>query len=688
MMSQAVSMVNKPDNVAHDLIDFIFLTLLPQYGMTVREPQVELAHRMLDVLIGRQIGLHEAGVGIGKTFSYLIAGIAFHLCLPDDWWVRSYYPFSNTYQKRTPMPIIISTSSIALQQAIYAEYIPFLSAVLTEHHVIQKPLQVVIRKGKSHYVCDKRLAEHLNTKNVKAQNSGQRDALLSLRQGSIDLDKVPNLSDYDRKRICVDRSCANQCPNRFGCRYFRQMIDAKSPEILFQICNHNYLLADQIHRQIGKEALLPNYKGLIIDEAHKLHDAAQQMYGITIGPNDMSYLIEATRNLKGLRCEDQVLLNRLVDDQSELFAELKKSEHGLLDPESKIDVANSYRPTADIRYQLQKLANGLRKLMDLLDRLDNRKLRNQCNRQLEHVSLFLQPKDSIVYQLNFNDKSDSVSLVATPADVSLQLADGVWNSPIPAILTSGTLAVRQDFSRIRSVLGLDLVSKKRVIDEWVVSSPFDYQRNCLIYLPQRLPDADLDSKFYLQAIADQVTQLVQASQGHTLVLFNSYRLMSRIRERVDPEQFSVPLMVTNRDVELTISRFKAMPNAVLFATGSCWEGIDFAGDVVSSLIIVTLPFSVPDEIKRQEQRRYPCLRDYIDSTVVPAMQQKLKQGFGRAFRTETDTCVVSILDPRALHGARYHRQALAALPDCPLTHQLQDVAEFIYRVKDQSYFTI
>ena len=102
----------------------------------------------------------------------------------------------------------------------------------------------------------------------------------------------------------------------------------------------NYLLADQIHRQIGKESLLPNYKGLIIDEAHKLHEAAQQMYGITIGPNDMSYLIESTRNLKGLRNEDQVLMKRLADDQCELFNVLKKSAHGLQDPESKINTAN------------------------------------------------------------------------------------------------------------------------------------------------------------------------------------------------------------------------------------------------------------------------------------------------------------------------------------------------------------
>jgi ATP-dependent DNA helicase DinG len=124
-MSQTLPTVNQPELVAHDLIDFIFQSLLPNYGMKIREAQIELAHRMLDVLIGRKIALHEAGVGIGKTFSYLIAAIAFHLCLPDDWWVRNYYPFSHSYQKRTPMPIAISTSSIACCKTIQTDYLLF-----------------------------------------------------------------------------------------------------------------------------------------------------------------------------------------------------------------------------------------------------------------------------------------------------------------------------------------------------------------------------------------------------------------------------------------------------------------------------------------------------------------------------------------------------------------------------------
>ena len=84
-----------------------------------------------------------------------------------------------------------------------------------------------------------------------------------------------------------------------------------------------------------------------------------------------------------------------------------------------------------------------------------------------------------------------------------------------------------------------------------------------------------------------------------------------------------------------ILRFKTMENGVLFAAGSCWEGVDFPGDMVSSLIIVKLPFAVPDPISEAEKETYDSLESYIQSIIVPDMQKKLRQGFGRAIRTET-----------------------------------------------------
>ena len=68
------------------------------------------------------------------------------------------------------------------------------------------------------------------------------------------------------------------------------------------------------------------------------------------------------------------------------------------------------------------------------------------------------------------------------------------------------------------------------------------------------------------------------------------------------------------------------------------------------------------------------------------MQIKLKQGFGRAIRTEADTCVVAILDERAAKGRRYRRDVLAALPKMPVTGSLEEVKRFIRVVKSNEYF--
>ena len=63
---------------AHQDIDHIFKELLPAQGMKERSEQVLLSHRMLETMLDGSIALCDAGTGIGKTFAYLVAGIAVH----------------------------------------------------------------------------------------------------------------------------------------------------------------------------------------------------------------------------------------------------------------------------------------------------------------------------------------------------------------------------------------------------------------------------------------------------------------------------------------------------------------------------------------------------------------------------------------------------------------------------------
>ena len=209
---------------AYQEIDHIFKELLPAHGMAERPAQVDLSHRMLDAMLDGSIALCDAGTGIGKTYAYLVAGTVFLRCR-----AAAGLPFH---------PLLISTSSIALQNAVLNEYLPFLSAVLMAGQLIDHPLRAVVRKGKSHYVCDERLRRRLGAVDLGRKSPRAREALLSLRD-HLDLDMAEHLSGYDRERVHVPQVC--DCGQE-SCRYLCFMEVCASARYQVQICNHNLLL--------------------------------------------------------------------------------------------------------------------------------------------------------------------------------------------------------------------------------------------------------------------------------------------------------------------------------------------------------------------------------------------------------------------------------------------------------------
>ena len=268
---------NEYRRMAHEEVEEIFREILPQAGMKVREEQIILCHQMLSSLCGNKIALCDAAVGVGKTYAYLVACILF----------RKYSQLLSGYFSMCgqSQPIVISTSSIALQEAIQREYIPFLSQVLLKKGIISAPIQAVIRKGKEHFVCDNRLELRLDAVRRKAKNPLQREALYALRE-QYDMDSVQHLSGFDRRMVCVPKYCPETCEMRMYCRYQKYLKEATDEKVFIQICNHNYLLADTLHRANDFRPLLRNYQALIIDEAHKFPEAARQMYGKSFGPED------------------------------------------------------------------------------------------------------------------------------------------------------------------------------------------------------------------------------------------------------------------------------------------------------------------------------------------------------------------------------------------------------------------
>ena len=195
-------------------------------------------------------------------------------------------------------------------------------------------------------------------------------------------------------------------------------------------------------------------------------------------------------------------------------------------------------------------------------------------------------------------------------------------------------------------------------------------------LPKTLKRYRRGSKEEVKMVASHIRSLICSTHGHTLVLFTSYTLMGSVGQLLR-NRLPFPMVEVWRHSQEEILWFKTMENAVLFAAGSCWEGVDFPGDMVSSLIIVKLPLAVPDPISEAEKEGYETLEEYIQAIIIPDMQKKLRQGFGRAIRTELDTCVVSILDYRAVKGGKYYEDVMCALPECQVAENMKAVREFI-----------
>ena len=587
---------------AHNEIDHIFKDLLPTRNMAERPAQVALCHQMLNAMLEGGIALCDAGTGIGKTYAYLVAGT-----------VYSRFRAASGFPVR---PILISTSSIALQTAARDEYLPLLSSLLAEDGMITQPLRGVIRKGKSHYVCDDRLERRLGQLDLRKKNWRAGNALLALRN-ELDMDEIAHLSHYDRERVCVPRIC--DC-GREGCRYRAFLEDCDSGRYLFQICNHNLLLADAIHRGSGRKPILPDACALIVDEAHKLPETARQMFGVTLAAEDIRAL---THSLRG----ERFLLAAEV---------LNNSAKGLL---RKLDRPPEDRPFVHYKTSLAAPERSLtvidRQLHGLLTPATRRRLKNVSS----SVALFHQGHPNMVFY------------------------------------------TEEDTRGFKEETGLLTDSR---VTESVAPSPFDYQQNCLLYLPQVPPRQK--SAAYYDELAKEIAALLDAAQGHALALFTSYAAMSAVKERLPNHGLRYPLFTMGRSAIHTTEQFKASPGSVLLAAGAAWEGFDFPGDCVSLLIIPRLPFAVPDALKEKERENHTTLRLFIRAVVVPEMQIKLKQGFGRAIRTETDTCVVAILDERAAKGKRYSKDVLAALPEMPVTGSLKDVAKFIQSVKGPDYF--
>jgi ATP-dependent DNA helicase DinG len=263
-------------------------------------------------------------------------------------------------------------------------------------------------------------------------------------------------------------------------------------------------------------------------------------------------------------------------------------------------------------------------------------------------------RDTIAW-VERGDRDARYELNAAPFEVADFLRAALFARTPCVVLTSATLAEGRSFGFLRETLGIDAAQ------ELIAPSPFDYRRQARLYIaPANLNPKDPD---FAQRAAPIIEECLDRTKGRAFVLFTSY---ARLREvhAILAERLAFPTKLQgDLPRSALLDWFRSTPNAVLFGTGTFWEGIDVVGEQLSCVIIDRLPFPSPGDplvaarIAAIEARG----RSGFDAYMIPSAIVRLKQGFGRLIRSKNDRGLIALLDGRAL-SMRYGMTIVDALP--------------------------
>ncbi|KOO05379.1 ATP-dependent DNA helicase DinG [Vibrio nereis] len=629
----------------------------------------------------------EAGTGIGKSLSYLMAAIPVAL-------------FNNR-------KVVISTATVALQEQLMNKDLPLY------RRITDREFSILLAKGRQRYCCAEKLASASGAdggqlamfeSKPKKKDIEQLELMykkLAENKWDGDRDSWPKpIKDEIWQLIVSDKhSCNSSMPVHRHCPFQKARSEMDKADVI--IANHSLVMADA---DLGGGVILPEPENTIyvFDEAHHLPQVARDHSSAAASLKGAASWLERLNQsvTKFANMADEKRVNRFRNELQDSVQQLIPSLTQLstrFDPahfEDKIyRFENGELPTwleeesKELKKLSQKGAQAVAKIADLIaERVKDGELANRlAEPALAELGFYIQRMDNLaqVWSLMAEptrekgaplarwlevspDREGDFVVNVSPLEVGWQLDQQIWSRCIGAVLVSATIRALNSFSFFCRQAG---ISEKP--DDGVrflaLASPFDYQNQAELAVPKMKYEPQAPQ--YTEYLTDILPNLIEDKKAN-LVLFSSYWQMNQVAESLSTDfvKRGWALQVQGQESRSEILKkhktlVQCQKTSILFGTGSFSEGLDLPGELLENLIITKIPFGVPTSPVERAHA------EYIESKggnpfmqiVVPEASKKLIQSVGRLLRKERDSGKVIILDRRIV-TKRYGKSLLDSLP--------------------------
>lgn len=597
-----------------------------------RPEQERMMAVVADAIAHDDVCMAEAGTGVGKTLAYLVPAL------------------------QSGVQTVVATGTRALMDQVFENDVPLLQQALPF------AFTVTVLKGRGNYLCPMRFqAEWARFDWFKGDERGLvqdiRKWLRKTRTGDLaELKAVREGHPLLRRVVSTPETCTGRsCPEFSGCFLFQARARARGSDLI--ITNHHLFFSDLVMSEEGGGPILPEDAVLILDEAHGLEGVATDHFGVSVRSGSV---VDLGRDGEELAARSDPAGNRVFLKVARRIGDRFQHLIGhLVDADGKVPVEPDLlgpkvrKAWHELDVDLEILGEEAARAASDMDFESD--LRPRARRMREDLAMVLADRDPAFVRMA-ERKGRRGGLSTLPVEVSGMLRERVFLSGRPVVLVSATLTVEGDTGFARSRLGIPDGAP-----EIVLASPYDFEKQVLLYLPGDLPEPNDNG--YSKAFAKEALRIVQATRGRAFLLFTSHAGLRRAYDLMKDVLDFPTLVQGEAPRDELLRRFRANPGTCLFGTHTFWEGVDVMGEALSCVIIDRLPFDPPDDPMLEARRnRVTALggKAFTDYQ-LPLAVIRLRQGFGRLVRRRSDRGVVAILDVR-IGSKKYGSTFLASLP--------------------------